>query len=453
MSLSGTGLAAAPVRTARRVALRRTIPGLVRGPLTAFEEIGRRAGGEIVRLDLGLFRPYLLTRPEHVQHVFRDNAANYLRDGMMWKPLRRLVGNGLASEGTAWRAHRSLLQPQFSARNVAAMTGPMAAGIAEAVEDLRGYAGSGRRLDVSAEMSRIVQRALILTFFGGRIPVPDADRLGTAITTAFTSLGSRMLLPFVPGAVPLPGDARFRRAVRVVDEIVLPLVREAREPTDVEATHVLSVLSAARDSDGDPFTDRDVRDDLVAMFAAGAETTSVALTWLWIALDTYPDVAAKVYAEIDAATPGEGASRLPYTRMVILELLRLYPVGWLIPRTAREPDSIDGVGIPSGATVLLSPLLTQRMDGVWEDPGVFEPERFLPERVERRHRFAYFPFGAGPHQCLGSHFFLVEAQLVAAAIASRYRPVLCTRLPVRGRAAVTMRPRGRVEMVLHTRPQ
>jgi cytochrome P450 len=439
MAMAGAGLAATPVRTARRVPVHRTLSGLASGPLTAFEQLGRRAGGEVVRLDLGLFRPYLLTRPEHVQHVFRDNAGNYLRDGMMWQPLRRLVGEGLGSEGTVWRAHRDLVAPQFSARNVADMAGRLAAAIAEAVEELRGYAEAGRPLDVCAEMSRIVQRALILTFFGGRISVPDADRLGAAIATAFTSLGSRMVLPFVPGAVPLPGDGRFRRAVRVVDDIMLPLVRQARSTT-TEGPDLVSILAGQR------FADREVRDDLVAMFAAGAETTAVALTWLWIALETYPDIAARVYAEVDA-----GGSR--YTKMVIQEALRLYPVGWLIPRTARDADTIGGVRIPAGATVLLSPLLTQRMAGVWEEPEAFQPERFAPERAERRHRYAYFPFGGGPHQCLGSHFFLVEAQLVVAAIAGRYRPVLRTPLPVPRRAAVTMRPRGRVELVLQPRPQ
>jgi cytochrome P450 len=169
----------------------------------------------------------------------------------------------------------------------------------------------------------------------------------------------------------------------------------------------------------------------------------VALTWLWVVLDAEPDIAARLYAEVDAGGPAR------YTRMVMQELLRLYPVGWIIPRTVLRPDTIDGVPIEAGATIVLSPFLTHRLPDVWPRPLVFDPERFAGG--EPRRRFAYFPFSGGPHQCLGSHFFTVEAQLVVSALLRRFRPVLCGRGPVGRRAAVTLRPRRPVTLLLNPR--
>jgi cytochrome P450 len=192
---------------------------------------------------------------------------------------------------------------------------------------------------------------------------------------------------------------------------------------------------------------------VVALFVAATETTAMALTWLWVALDGNPEVARTLRGEVDrvvgaaAPTPAH-LSQLPYTRMVLRELLRLYPVAWFLPRSVRRADVIAGVRIDAGSTVVLSPYLTHRLPGVWQDPLAFSPERFAPEQAAGRHRYAYFPFGAGPHQCLGSHLFMMEATLIVATMLSRYRPEPLAAPPVAPRAAVTLRPSRRVEMVL-----
>jgi cytochrome P450 len=450
-------LTAAPIdpMLAELIPVHRTIPQLARDPLKGFGEIGRQADGAIVQLNLGLFRPYLITHPAHVQQVLRDRAENYRRDGMLWKPLRRLNGDGIASEGPSWEASRRLIQPLFSGKNVAALIDPMAKEIERGVDGLDGAARSGEALDVTVEMTRIVHRALVRAFFGGRISLDDADALGAAIATAFTSLGSRMLLPFVSESIPLPGDAAFARAVRTVDDVIFPLVRSGRASTadGAAGSDIVSLLSAARDGDGNGLNDRQIRDDVVAMFVAGTETTALVLTWLWVLHDMHPLVAAKLHGEVTRVVGSGPPTRahlpeLRYTKMVLQEVMRLYPVGWIIPRTVRDPDVLEGVRIDGGATVFLSPYLTHRMEDFWPRPDVFDPERFLPERSTARHRFAYFPFGGGIHQCLGSHFFTVEAQLIVASMLSRYRPMVASAAQVTPQASASLRPRGKVEMVL-----
>jgi cytochrome P450 len=427
---------------------------LVHDPLHAFEAIGAQSGGQIARLGLGLFRPYLVTRPEHVQHVLRDNGANYLRDGMMWRPLRRLFGDGLGGEGAQWEPSRRLIQPLFSARTIADHTDVVAGSVAAAVDDLQLY--GDEPVDAEEAMTRIAHRALIGIFFGGRIGPADGDRLGHAIATAFTSIGARMLLPFVPQWTPLPGDHAFRRAIATVDDILLPLVRACRQDAQADRGDIASLLCLARDDSGEGLDDRRIRDDIIALFAGGTETTAVALTWLWSVLDSHPQVAASLYEEVDRVIGRDavGPAHLPhlkYTKMVLQELLRLYPPGWIIPRTVRARDVIDGVRVPAGATVLLSPYLTHRLPQVWDRPDVFDPLRFDPERATRRHRFAYFPFSGGAHHCLGGHLFTVEAQLVVAAMLSRFR-ITPVGTPPRPRAAVSLRPDRRIQIILRPHP-
>lgn len=433
---------------ARRVPVRRTVPGLLRDPLTTLEQIGRQAGGELVRLDLGWFRPYLVTHPDQAQHILRDNASNYPREGMMWQPLRRLLGTGLAGEGERWEHRRSLFRPLFSGKNVALLADRMAEAISAAVDgDLDPRARTGRPMDAYAEMSRIVYRVFSRIFFGDRLSLADAERFGHAAAKALTAVGPRMLMPFVPDSVPMPGDRTYRRACEIADQVMLPLIHAARRTAD-ERDDILAILCRTTD-----LTDADLRDELVALFTAGTESTALVLTWLWVVCDSNPEVAARLTAEIEQVVGGSpvGSAHLPqlrYTKMALQEVLRLYPVGWVIPRPALRSDVIDGVPVKAGSTVLISPYVMHRLDDLWERPERFDAERFSPGRAERRHRFAYLPFGHGVHMCLGQHFFTLEAQLIVATLLGRYRPLLHGPRPVRPRPRVSLEPAQRVEMTL-----
>ena len=410
----------------RRIPFRRAVPGLLNDPLRGFKRIGDLADGNIAQVNLGLFRPYLLTHPDHVQHVLRDSVTKYRREGMMWRPLRRLLGNGIASDGEQWRISRTLIQPLFTARRIANHLEVVADTIAEEVDRLAAL--EGKTIDANRAMTRILHRALVRAFFGGRINVRDADRLAHSIEVVQGAVALRMLLPVVPPDFPLPGDRRVREATKVADEIIFPLVRQYRAAGATgQREDLAALLCEARDENGKGLSDRRVRDDIVSIFAAGTETTSTALTWLWVVLGQNPSVAARLYEEVDEVI-GDGPARpahlphLRYTHMVLQELLRLYPIAWVLPRTVMEDDTIDGIRIGRGSTVVMSPYLTHRRPDLWENPLVFDPERFAPERPERRHRYAYYPFGGGMHTCLGSHLFGQEAALAIGTILTRVRP-------------------------------
>lgn len=437
---------------ARVFRLHRTLPGFLRDPLTEIERIGTVSSGEITQIDLGLSKPYLVTHPDHIQHVLRDGQANYVRDGMLWHPLHRLFGDGILSDGVGWEMSRKVLQPAFAAKHIGSLTGRMAQIVNAAADELAPDAAEGRPIDAMTEMYRIVSRTVIGIMFGDKLTQEDMDRVVPAIDDIALSVTLRMLLPYIPDAVPLPGDRAYRAAVQAIDDVVLPLARRYHhEPGNGD--DLVTLLCRTERPDGVEVTARWIRDNIVALLAAGIETTVVALTWLWPALRDHPEVAERLYAEIDrvvgrAPVAEAHLSELVYTRQVVQESLRLHPVAWWFPRMVLRSEILAGVPLKAGENVIITPFLTHRLPGFWERPLEFDPGRFAPDRSARRHRYAYFPFGGGRHQCMGMHLFNTEAQVIIAALLSRYRPEMVSSAPVTPRVAATLRPRQTVEIVL-----
>ena len=190
----------------------------------------------------------------------------------------------------------------------------------------------------------------------------------------------------------------------------------------IGAGHLLSqYLSAIYEDTGAPLSDRAVRDEMMTLLMAGHETTGVSLTWLLYLLTRNADVRERVTAEIDTVLGGRppeitDLESLPFTGMAIREGLRLYPPTWGVMRRAVKDDVVGGYHVPAGSGVLISAFVVHRSASVWEDPLRFDPERFSPKRFEGRHRFAWFPFGAGPRQCVGMGLALLELPLILVTL-------------------------------------
>ncbi|WP_247676169.1 cytochrome P450, partial [Micromonospora sp. M51] len=205
----------------RTIPARRALPALVRDPLGALVDFADAAAGEVVRLNLGSFRPYLVSHPEHLQRVLRDNVANYIRDGdgLLWRPVRRIVGDAiLVAEGAVWESSRGALQPLFTAKRAETLVDKMAEAINEAVDEWLEPARTGRPIDGGAELTRIVLRTTMRVLFADRISVPDALRISAALDTLTTAMLPRLVMPAVPYAVPMPRDRQVREAVRTAHD-------------------------------------------------------------------------------------------------------------------------------------------------------------------------------------------------------------------------------------------
>jgi cytochrome P450 len=223
-----------------------------------------------------------------------------------------------------------------------------------------------------------------------------------------TAFGNRLLrLPIVPAA------RRFRRAKKELDETVYRLIAE-RRATGHAGRDVVSMLVAARDVEGDNtgMSDEQIRDEVLTLLLAGHETTANALTWTWYLLSQNPDAEQRLHSEVDQVLAGRapGAANLEhlkFTRAVLSEAMRLYPPAYVIGRRTLEDYHVPGTDyvLPAGTVVLLSQFLLHRDPRFWDEPDRFAPERWLKKDTPGpRHRFAYFPFGAGQRVCIGEHF-------------------------------------------------
>lgn len=441
--------------TTPALSMARLLASSPRDGVRAFERAGELAAGRVVRLKMGPFRPYLVTHPDHVQRVFRERQPSYVRGGMFWDPLEPLLGKGILGDGPEWADSRKILQPLFTARHVDSLADRMAQILDELVEST---IEPGRPFDIVNGISSIVHPTIVRLFFGDKITKTDLQRLLPAYSVAVTARAPRLMLPFVPQGFPLWGDRAFKRAVADIDQVIFRRIAETRAQREPDArvdvlTRLFQAYEHAAPAGSDRQTDRRIRDDLVSMHGASTETSSTALCWIWPILQEHPHVAERVYAEIDQVV-GDGpvsTAHLPglrYLHQVLQELLRLYPPGWLLPRLAVEDDELGEVAIKAGSTVIVSPYLSHRLPEFWSRPTTFDPDRFDGSQSDRRHRYAYFPFAGGPHQCLGMHLFMVEAQLLIANILRRYRPQVHTSGPVRPQTAFTLRPPAGLTMTL-----
>jgi cytochrome P450 len=248
----------------------------------------------------------------------------------------------------------------------------------------------------------------------------------------------------VPPFVPTPTNLRFKRAMKTIDDVVYRLIGERRAASD-KGDDLLGMLMEATD-EGTAMSDLQLRDEVITMVLAGHETTANLLSWTFRLLSQHPDIERRVREEANRVLgdrePGlDDVKPLELTRRVLDEALRLYPPAWMFERQAIESDKLGDYAIEKGAIVGFCPYVLHRHPSHWENPEGFDPDRFLPERAQKRPRYAYLPFGGGPRTCIGNHFAMMEAQIILAMILREHRIELDPSHPVELDPVITLRPK------------
>jgi cytochrome P450 len=418
-----------------------------------------RTYGDVARYRVGNLDVYQVNHPGGIQRVLQENHHNYGKGSFAIGTMKAALGNGLVmSEGDFWLRQRRLMQPVFHHRSLARLAEDM---VAAALSTRKDWEGSST-VDLSQEMMRLTLDIATQAMFSTRV-VADNARLSQAFTTLMEDISFRFQNPLYPPlALPTPRNRRFRQALAFLDGIIHNIIQERRQltadlPLEGWPGDLLSLLMQAQDAEtGERMSDRQLRDEVVTLFGAGHETTAKTLTWCWYLLATHPQAEANLHAELESVLGGRPPAladlkALPYTRMVIEETLRLFPPAWITSRQATGEDELCGYHVPAGTLIWISPYVMHRHPEYWEDPDTFIPERFDPDQRAERPRFAYFPFGGGPHLCIGRDFALMEAQLVLATLAQRYRLGVQPGQKVEPLALVTLQPRGGLTMTLQPR--
>lgn len=432
-------------------------PYSVLDELTALHE--RR--GDIARVPGYCLPTFLVSHPDGIRHVLRDNAGNY-RKGAFFRRIALLQGQGLlTTEGEEWQRQRRAAQPAFGRDSHDSAYGlVMMEEVRGILAGWQGAARSRKSINVVAWMHRLTFRVTARALLGVR--PEDLDGLGRQLQ----DVGGR-LRPFLASHKsatwpllrwPEVGmHRRFRCAITDYHAIVQRLIDERNASGGGEpgqASNLLDLLLAAHGKKKGRA--RDLRDQVIAFIGAGVETTAQALSWAWYLLASHPCCGDRLRAELDAELCGSASevvdlSRLSYTRMVVDEVLRLYPPAAVIPRQANAADNIGGFKVRRNANILISPYVTHRRSDFWPEPDQFRPERFTLGEETRRHGFSYLPFGAGPRSCVGRQFALTEMQLALAVLARRYTLRLLPDRPVVAEMTTTLGPSGGLWMTVHER--
>jgi len=402
----------------------------------------------------------LVNEPEWIRHVLVTHHENYGKGRLNRQILRPALGDGLlTSEGAFWRRQRRIAAPAFQQQRLALLADGMVAVTLAVATRWQAAANDGAVLDVSAEMMSLTMEIVVRALFSADV-AGEVEPLGNAVGTLIAGFGRPSLLDLLglPEWLPRRRDPRALAARQTVDRFIYRILGERRRAPPAEARDdLLGLLLAARDEEtGEGMTDRQLRDETITLFAAGHETTAVALGWTWYLLSQNPAAEARLHAEVDALPRDRplgfaDLDRLVWTRMAFEEAMRLYPPAFSLNRVARADDEIAGHRIAAGTLVTASPWVTHHNPRLWPEPDRFDPERFLPERSRERPRYAYFPFGGGPRVCIGSGFALLEACLILATLAQRFRLRLVAGQTIEPLGRVTLRPRHGIRMTLERR--
>ncbi len=413
---------------------------LVRDPLRFFSTLAADYG------DVVCYRPapdtaYLINHPDYVRHILVDNNRNYSKETHTNQMFHTLVAGGLlTSEGAVWRKQRRMMQPAFHHTRLE----PLDTMIAQATDDMLArwqlLERQNQPVDVAREMAALTLTVTTRALFGVNLG-DEVREIGEMVNRSIAFLEK-------------PSDPRLKEAIDGLNAVVERIIR-SRKHDFKDGGDLLSSMMLARDSEtGDGMTDEQLRNQIMTLMLAGYDTTASSLTWTWYLLSQNPVAAERLRTEVRARLQGRppqyaDLEHLPYTRMVLDESLRMFPPAWTLGRRALGEDEIGGFYVAPNTVIAICIYTLHRHPGFWTDPEVFQPERFSTENSAGRHRFAYVPFGAGPRQCIGNTFGLMEASLIIAGIVRRYDLRLMPGTEVHPQAVFVLRPERDLMMSLH----
>jgi len=409
--------------------------------------------GDVVRVHLAHVPVYLVVHPRDIETVLVTQAGNFTKSAD-YRALARVLGNGLlTSEGEFWKRQRGLIQPAFHRQNILAYAQVMTEAAGRMLDSWKNEGERNIHDDLMSVTLQIVAQCL----YGAEVS-GSAERVGQAMEVVmqrFVINASLALLFFFD--MPVFLARREQRAIRDLDKIIGGMIRKRRSSNEPRED-LLDMLLQARDADGHPMSDTQLRDEVMTLFLAGHETTAIALSWACYLIAQNAHVEAALLEELrevlsDRVPIPDDLPRLRYTEMVLKEAMRLYPAVWGIGRKAIADCELGGYRIRAGSNLFILQWRTQRDARFFPDPERFDPERWRddPVRSGKIPRFAYFPFGGGPRVCVGASFAMMEATLLLAMIQQRFHLELVPDHPVEILASVTLRPKYGIRVIAKRR--
>jgi cytochrome P450 len=371
---------------------------------------------------MGLFKDFLISRdPEVFKYVLVNNPKNYHK-GDAAANLGLVLGNGLlTSEGDFWLRQRRLAQPAFHREKLLELFNTMGSITRSYLKELEKERGNV--INVDEKMMEITADIALKTLFS-TITTEDKIEIYKQINSSQEYIITRLRRPYLKPFLGILGlKNSFEKSLKIFNKFVYKLIAE-RHQNQGTYNDLLQLFMDSVDSEtGEKMSDVHIRDEVITMFAAGHETSANALDWILYAIANRPEIKDKIKKEaeiFDNVPSFEQLMKMPYTKQVISEGLRLYPPAWATVREAYQSDNIDGIEIEKKQTVFLSFFELHRNPNYWPNPEQFDPENFSQENIAKHHKYQYLPFGAGARLCIGQQFALMEMQMILSALLKKF---------------------------------
>lgn len=390
----------------------------------------------------------MISNPEGIQQILTSPAFD--APGSVNEMLKPTLGENsmMTLSGDSHKRQRQLLMPPFHGDRMRSYSEKICA-IATEVASKQAIA---QPFSIRSAMQEITMRVILHAVFGldrGPRFQQLRPKLGQMLDSPLRS--SMLFFKFLQKDLgPWSPWGRRKQYQREIDELIYAEIAERRTQPEGDRTDILTLMMAARDENGEPMTNEELRDELIALLVAGHETTATALAWAFYWIHHLPSVREKLLQELDCL--GENPDpmaifKLPYLTAICNETLRIYPVGMLtFPRVAREPVTLMGHQLEAGTTILASIYLTHHREDLYPNPQEFKPERFLDRQFSP---YEYLPFGGGIRRCIGFALAQLEMKLVLAIVLRDYELILADRKPVvPKRRGVTLGIGREVKMVI-----
>lgn len=399
---------------------------------------------EIFRVWLPKTNAYVINQPELAQHVLQKNAKNYPKD-TFYEYLALLFGKGLiTNEGEDWRKQRILMQPAFHRKSLEKISKIVVEATLEMLK--RWKTLEGESISFTREISRLTIDIVTRSMFSADVSHEQVRMFAHNLNYLNDTVDQLATQPFsLPWKVPTPRYQKSRRYIQEMDGLINGIIHNRKEKSNSSGDLLQLLLDARYEESGQAMTDKQIRDEVMTVFAAGHETTVNALTYTWFLLQKHPEELEKLKQEsLPMAKFREpqfsDLPKLEFGLQVINESMRLYPPVVIVSRKALQEDQIGEYYIPTEKTVLINIAGMHHHPEYWENPTQFHPDRFANFDLKGTNRFLFLPFGGGPRICIGNNFAMMEMQLINALLASRVEMELISQ-EIHPEPKVTLKPR------------
>jgi cytochrome P450 len=424
----------------------------MRNPLEGFGPLSYKQG--IVSLKTGRLKIHVVSDPKGMNEVLIKNTAAFRKAPLNQRILKPATKEGLLSvHDEQWRRQRRGVAPMFQHRHMADLA-PL---ITEVVNGFKAKLDSGNgKIELNTAMADLTFDVLAKALLGDPKGL-DRDRLKVATRKVVTSAGTLRPddLMMLPDRVPRFMGPMGYRALRMLRKAADNLLasRDPENPGD----DLVGLLISARDpKTGASLSPREQTDNLIGFFIAGHETTALTLTWALYLVGKHKPTEMRIVEEVKAVA-GEGdvtvehLGKMPFTRAVLDETMRLFPPAPLLAREAIADCVVGGRDIEPGDIVVLGTYIMHRTDRLWDKPNVFDPDRFIREPGLNRGKDKFMPFGAGPRVCVGAAFAVMESMMALATLVRDYEITPDADSYPRPLMTVTLRPQGGIPATVEKR--